>query len=339
MSDLMITKRTATASRWDGLAERVLGGAELGVEEALQVLGCPDLELLELLAAAYRVPIPLFRQPGTAALPDQRQERPVLGDCGYCSQSKDSTADIPKYNLVTREELMAGARAAAQRRARTYCIVLSGRAPSARELDVITEVVPQIRAELGLRICASLGLSTREQVQRLKDCGVNRINHNLNTSERFHQQICSTHSYEDRLATLRRSAKRAWRSARAESLEWGEAPQDVVDMGTGPSTGGSQLDSRQFPPAISGTALADARPPTPRYCLKVLAMFRLTNPDREIRIAAGREQHLRSLQPLGLYAANSIFVGDYLTTAGQPAADDYRMIEDLGFEIIDSGSA
>ena len=339
MSDLTITKQTTTASRWDGLAERVLDGAALGVEEALQVLRCPDQELLELLAAAYRVRHRYFGNQVRLHFLINAKSGLCSEDCGYCSQSKESTADIPKYNLVTREELMAGARAAAQRRARTYCIVLSGRTPRERELDVITEVVPQIKAELGLRICASLGLLNREQVQRLKDCGVNRINHNLNTSKRFHRQICSTHSYEDRLATLAAVREAGLEICAGGIVGMGETPQDVVDM----ALALRQVEANSIPVnfllPISGTALADAPPPTPRYCLKVLAMFRLTNPDREIRIAAGREQHLRSLQPLGLFAANSIFVGDYLTTTGQPAADDYRMIEDLGFEIIDSRSA
>ena len=114
----------------------------------------------------------------------------------------------------------------------------------------------------------------------------------------------------------------------------GEARQDVVDMACTLRDLGVQSIPVNFLNAIEGTPLARQSDLNPRYCLKVLAMFRLVNPNREIRIAGGRELHLGSLQPLALYAANSIFVGDYLTTSGQAPEADYQMIRDLGFEVV-----
>ncbi len=110
-----------------------------------------------------------------------------------------SKAEIARYNLLTADEVFEGARTAAERKAKTYCAVISGRAPSDRELDALGQVVPRVKAAFGLKICFSVGLLSLEQARRLKACGVDRINHNLNTSERFYPSICTTHSYQDRL--------------------------------------------------------------------------------------------------------------------------------------------
>jgi biotin synthase len=177
-------------------------------------------------------------------------------------------------------------------------------------------------------------LLTPQQARELKACGVDRVNHNLNTSERFYGEICTTHTYADRVATLRAVRDAGIELCSGGIIGMGEAPRDVVEM----AFALRDLDVESIPVnflhAINGTPLACHKDLTPRYCLKVLAMLRLVNPDREIRIAGGRELHLGSLQALGLYAANSIFVGDYLTTKGQLPEADFQMIHDLGFEIV-----
>ena len=160
------------------------------------------------------------------------------------------------------------------------------------------------------------------------------MNHNLNTSERHYGEICSTHTYQDRVDTLRGSPHRpAWSCARAASSAWAKQDADVVDMAFALRELAAESIPVNFLNPIDGTPLAGRRELNPRYCLKVLAMFRFANPTSEIRISGGRELHLGSLQPLGLYPANSIFVGDYLTTKGQAPEADYKMIEELGFEI------
>jgi biotin synthase len=117
----------------------------------------------------------------------------------------------------------------------------------------------------------------------------------------------------------------------------GEEDEDVVELALRVGRLQAEAVPVNFLLPIEGTPVAHASRLDPRYCLKVLALFRLANPRGELRIAAGREVHLRSLQPLGLYAANSIFVGDYLTEQGQPPQQDYQMIEDLGFEMVLEG--
>ncbi len=222
---------------------------------------------------------------------------------------------------------------AAERNAKTYCIVISARGPSQREMDAVTAIVPQIKSQYDLKICACLGLLTSDQAQRLKACGVDRVNHNLNTSEGHYGEICTTHTYQDRVTTLRNVREAGMELCSGGIVGMGEEDRDVVDMAFALRDLGVESIPVNFLNPIDGTPLAGVRQLNPRYCLKVLAMFRFANPNREIRISGGRELHLGSLQPLGLYPANSIFVGDYLTTKGQAPEADYKMIEELGFEI------
>ena len=320
-------------NRFSSLASQVLGGHQLSRDEALAVVRCPDDELLDLLSAAYRVRRHFFGNRVQLYLLMNAKSGLCPEDCSYCSQSKVSGADIPRYNLLDEKTLLDGARVAAENRAKTYCIVISARGPSDREMNAVTQIVPRIKAQYDLKICACLGLLTAEQARQLKACGVDRVNHNLNTSEAFYAEVCSTHTYDDRVNTLAAARDAGLELCSGGILGMGERDEDVVDMAL--ELRRQKVDSIpvNFLNPIEGTPLESRHDLKPRYCLKVLAMFRLTNPDCEIRIAGGREMHLRSLQPLGLYAANSIFVGDYLTTKGQPPEADFQMLEDLGFEV------
>jgi biotin synthase len=244
-----------------------------------------------------------------------------------------SEAEIPRYNLLNREKLLAGAAAAAERQAKTYCIVISARGPNEREMRAVETIVPEIKAAYGLDICACLGLLTDDQAQRLAACGVDRVNHNLNTGGRFYGEICTTHTYQDRVETLKAVRRAGMELCSGGIVGLGEQPGDLVDMALELRELGVESIPVNFLNPIDGTPLAGKSDLTPQYCLKVLAMFRLMNPTSELRIAGGRELHLRSLQALGLYAANSMFVGDYLTTQGQTPEADYAMIRDLGFEV------
>jgi biotin synthase len=319
---------------WKGLAARVLDGCRVSADEALAILRSRDDELLDVLSAAWtirrhyfgnRVQLYFLVSAKTGLCPE---------DCGYCSQSKVSSADIPHHNILSAEKLLDGARAAAERQAKTYCIVISARGPSNREMEAITTIVPRIKSQFNLKICACLGLLTPEQAAQLKSCGVDRVNHNLNTSEDYYGQICTTHSYADRLATLQAVRSAGMELCSGGIIGMGEADADVVRMAFALRELAVESLPVNFLNPIAGTPLAGVRRLNPRYCLKALAMFRFVNPSSEIRIAGGREMHLGSMQAMGLYPANSIFVGDYLTTKGQAPASDYKMIEELGFEIV-----
>lgn len=319
--------------RWQDLADRVLAGEPTGRAEALAVLEAPDEELLDLLAAAYRVRRRWFGTTVQLYFLMNAKSGLCPEDCHYCSQSKVSEAEIPRYNLLSREKLLDGARVAQERNSKTYCIVISARGPSERELRAVEEIVPEIKARYGLQVCACLGLLTPEQAARLRACGVDKVNHNLNTSEQFYSQICTTHTFADRLSTLRAVRDAGMALCSGGILGMGESAEDVVDMALTLRELGVESIPVNFLNAIDGTPLEGRRDLTPRYCLKALAMFRFTNPASEIRIAGGRELWLGQLQALGLYAANSLFVGDYLTTKGQAPEADYQLIEQLGFTV------
>ncbi len=327
---------TRDARCWHELAERVLDGHRLTEGEALTVLAAPDDEVLDLLAAAFRVRRRYFGRTVQLYFLMNAKSGLCPEDCHYCSQSKESTADIPRYNILNREQLLAGAAAAAERNAKTYCIVISARGPNEREMAAVETIVPEIKEKYGLDICACLGLLTPEQADRLAACGVNRVNHNLNTSGEHYAEICTTHTYQDRLNTLRAVRTSGMELCSGGIVGMGERPRDVVSMAFELRELGVESIPVNFLNPIEGTPLAGPSELTPNYCLKVLCMFRLANPSSELRIAGGRELHLRSLQPLGLYPANSIFVGDYLTTKGQLPEADYAMIRDMGFEVTGS---
>ena len=324
---------------WHELAARVLAGEALAPDEAEAVLDCPDDQLLDLLAAVYRVRRRWFSNQVQLYFLMNAKSGLCPEDCAYCSQSRISEAEIPRYNLLSRDKLLDGARLAAEQNARTYCIVISARGPNEREMKAVTTIVPEIKQRYPLKICACLGLLTPEQARRLKACGVDRVNHNLNTGESFYGEICTTHTFADRVATLRAVRDAGIELCSGGIIGMGEQRRDLVEMAF--ALRDLQVESipLNFLNPIDGTPLAGRRELNPRYCLKVLAMFRFVNPMSELRIAGGRELHLGSMQALGLYAANSLFVGDYLTTKGQPPEADFQMIRDLGFEIVRNAEA
>ncbi|TWT41637.1 biotin synthase BioB [Botrimarina hoheduenensis] len=339
VADSSTNSPVAASQVWSSLADRVLAGLPITEAEALAVLACPDNELLSLLDAAYRVRRKHFGNRVQLYFLMNAKSGLCPEDCSYCSQSKISKAEIPKYNLLDRERLLEGARIAAEQGACTYCIVISARGPNEREISAVEAIVPEIKRQHDLKICACLGLLSDEQAQRLSNAGVDRVNHNVNTGGTYYSKICTTHTHEDRVATLRSVRDAGMEMCSGGIVGMGEQPADLVEMAFLLRDLGVHSIPVNFLNAIDGTPLAGRSDLDPRYCLKVLAMFRLANPDREIRIAGGREIHLRSLQPLGLYAANSLFVGDYLTTKGQAPQADYDMLTDLGFEVVMTGEA
>jgi biotin synthase len=327
------------AGRWHALAERVLSGGELDRAEARAVLDSDDAELLDVMAAAWRVRHRHFGTTVQLFFLMNAKSGLCPEDCGYCSQSKVSEAEIPRYNLLSEPKLLDAARIAAERQSKTFCIVISARGPTQREIDFVCQVTPKIKAAHDLNVCACLGLLTPEQARQLAAAGVDKVNHNLNTSERHYGEVCTTHTYADRMATLAACRAAGLALCSGGIMGMGESPDDLVDMAFALREMRVESIPLNFLNAIDGTPLEGSNRLTPRDCLRGLAMMRLVNPAAEIRIAGGRELHLGSLQALGLYAANSIFVGDYLTTKGQLPEADYKMIEELGFTITRGAEA
>lgn len=322
-----------SALQWNELAGQAIHKQSLSLDQAMQVLLAEDSELLPLLHAAYKVRHHFYGNKVKLNMIINAKSGLCPEDCGYCSQSIVSTAPVSKYSLLDKETLLAGAREAMNRQAGTYCIVASGRGPSRRELDQVVEAVREIRETMPLKICACLGLLQEDQARRLAEAGVHRYNHNLNTSSEHYASITTTHTYEQRISTIEQVKSSGMSPCSGVIIGMGETDEQIVEM----AYALHELDADSIPVnflnPIPGTPLAGQQRTNARKALKVLALLRFICPDKEIRVAGGRELNLRTLQPLALYAANSIFVGDYLTTPGQEAALDYQMIEDLGFEI------
>ena len=321
----------------DRLADAALAGETLSRDDAKAVLAASDEDLLGLLHAAFRVRRAHFGTRVQLYYLKNAKSGLCPEDCRYCSQGRDSAADIEKYPMLSADRLLAGAADAAAAGAKTYCIVASGRGPSNREVKHVADVAARIKQEHGLHICACLGLLKEGQAEVLKAGGVDRINHNLNTGRGNHDHVVTTHTYDDRLGTLKKARDAGLELCSGLIVGMGESADDLVDAALELRELRAESVPVNFLHAIDGTTFEKRRELDPRYCLKVLAAYRFLLPTAEIRVAGGREVNLRSLQPLALYAANSLFVSDYLTTAGQPASDDHKMIEDLGFEVVVSG--
>ena len=320
-----------TAPNWNALADQALAGEMIARDDALAVLRAPDDALLDQLAAAYRVRRHFWGNRVRLHFLLNAQSGLCPEDCGYCSQSKVSAAEIDKYPMLARERILDAADRAARLKAGTFCMVISGRSPGGRVFEKVLDAVREVRARHDLKICACLGLLTPEQAVALKEAGVAQVNHNLNTSAAHTPNVVSTHTFEDRVATVEHVKAAGLKTCSGGIIGLGETDDDVVDLALSLRA----LEVRSVPVnfliPIPGTPMADVRGLDPRRCLRVLALDRFLQPSQEIRIAGGREVHLRALQPMGLYPANSIFIGDYLTTQGAAVKADLEMIRDAGF--------
>ncbi|OIJ13064.1 biotin synthase BioB [Anaerobacillus alkalilacustris] len=318
---------------WETLAEKALQGELLTLEEASHVLTAPDEELLHILQAAYKVRKHYYSNKVKLNMIMNAKSGNCSEDCGYCSQSSKSSAEVESYKLLDKDLIVKGAYEAMERKVGTYCIVASGRGPTNREIDQVIEAVKEIKNTTPLKICTCLGILSDDKAKKLKEAGVDRYNHNLNTSEAHHINITTTHTYSDRIETLENIKRAGISPCSGCIIGMGETHADIYNTAVELRNIDADSIPVNFLHPIEGTKLESLNELNPRFCLKVLALFRFINPSKEIRISGGREVNLRSLQVLGLYAANSLFVGDYLTTDGQEFHSDHQMIEDLGFEI------
>jgi biotin synthase len=334
-----VTSALAQAGSYRPLAERAVRDEPLTRAEALAVLTSPDADLVAVLWAAFAARARFFGRRVKVCVLQNARSGLCPEDCGYCSQSAVSTADIARYRLLPVDELLGAARRAAARGARRYCMVTSARGPSDGDIAHFARAARTIRAELpALELCVSLGLMDEAQARRLRDAGVDFVNHNLNTSRRFYPSICSTHTYDDRLATVANATRAGLSACSGVIMGMGETHDDLADVAAELRRIRVTSLPVNFLHPIEGTPLGDRRPSPATDCLRALALFRLTNPRAEIRAAGGRERCLGAAQGLALWPANSIFVEGYLTTPGQHHDDALQMIRALGFEIEDGGA-
>lgn len=323
------------ATDFHDLAAKSLRGEVLSREEARQILCASDDELQSLLNATLVVREKYFGRRVKLCVLLNAQSGICPEDCGYCSQSKVSQAPVAKYKLLPEAQIIENAKLAADTGARRFCIVIAARGPQQRDIDHLSSAVRAIKdseATQHLEICTSLGLMNGEQCRQLKAAGVDYVNHNLNTGEHHYEKICSTHTYADRVRTLNHIQAAGLKTCSGGIVGLGENLDDIIDMGMALREMEIESIPVNFLLAIKGTRLENRPAVETAHALKVLCLMRLLNPDKEVRVSAGREG-LGEQQALALYAANSLFVDGYLTTAGENHEAVKAWIEAAGFAI------
>ncbi|MFD9595144.1 biotin synthase BioB [Kitasatospora sp. NPDC059973] len=324
----------------DTLTAKGLRGEIPTREEALAVLATTDDELLDVVAAAGRVRRQWFGRRVKLNYLVNLKSGLCPEDCSYCSQRLGSKAEILKYTWLKPDQAAEAAKAGVAGGAKRVCLVASGRGPTDRDIDRVADTISAIKdADPAVEICACLGLLSDNQAERLRAAGADAYNHNLNTSEGTYGDITTTHTYADRVDTVQKAHGAGLSACSGLIAGMGESDGDLVDVVFALRELGSDSVPVNFLIPFEGTPLAKEWNLTPQRCLRILAMVRFVCPDVEVRIAGGREVHLRSLQPLGLHIANSIFLGDYLTSEGQAGQADLDMIKDAGFEVEGAGEA
>lgn len=309
-------------------------GQAISLELCKSILTSKKLEILPLLNTAFKLRQKYWGNEVTVHILNNVQNGLCSEDCHYCVQSKFSEADIKTYPMKPDEEIMKEAQRAYESGAFRYCMVFSGAGQNSQRIEHLACLVKKIKSVYPLEVCVSPGFITEDHAYILKKAGLDRINHNINTSENFYKKICTTHNFSDRMQTLRSAAKAGLDICSGVIIGMGESIEDVVDVAL---TLRSLKNVKSIPVnfflSASGITLTETQTLTPDFCLRVLCLFRVLNPSAEIRMAAGREHHLRGLEALGLFAANSLFIDGYLNVKGQNRLKTLEMIRDAGFTI------
>lgn len=305
-------------------------------DEVLDVARLPLDDLPDLVALAHRVR--LAHQGAAVELESliNAKSGACAEDCAFCSQSAHFETDVDVFPFLDLDEVVGAARDTKAAGATQFCIVVAVRGPSERLMDRVIEAVDAVHEETGLEVACSLGLLDRPQAERLAEHGVRRYNHNLEAPRAVFPRICTTHSYDDRVATALLAKETGMELCCGGIMGMGESLEQRVDF----AFELAELEPCEVPVNFldprPGTPLADVRPLTAREALQSIALFRLVMPSAWIRLAGGRELVLGELQAMGLYAgANALIVGNYLTTTGRDASDDVALLESLGMPVAD----
>jgi biotin synthase len=333
---------TASISTSHGLDERHARFVAMGIadeaisrDEARSLLtGDPREDLWPLVHAAGLVRRHYFGELVRVHRLNNVKSGACPEDCGYCGQSKDSEAPIRAYKLQSKESILAEAAQAKASGAFRYCMALAGTGPTEAEIDHMADCIAEVKSRFGLETCLSAGLMDESKARRLKAAGLDRLNHNLNTSESMYPEICTTHTYAQRVETLHAAKAAGLGVCSGIIVGMRETGEDALETAFALRQLRAESIPVNFLLPIEGNRLRrdlhDGAPLTPAVCLRILCVFRLVNPSAELRMAAGREQHLRSLQAAALEPANSLFVDGYLLTKGSGVESAMRLILDAG---------
>ncbi len=298
-----------------------------------KVLDSPQIDLIDLLAAAFRIRKRYFGKEVLIHILNNAQNGLCPEDCRYCVQSKSAKANVETYPLKNDREILQEAKVAFESGAYRYCIVLSGRKVSGQVIERLAQVVRKVKSKFPLKTCLSAGFVEAKDLKILRQAGLDRLNHNLNTSEKFYKKICTTHEFANRVDMVKRAHDAGVSVCSGVIIGMGERLDDIIDVALDLKRLKIESIPINFLLPIPGVRLPQPKGLSAEFCLRVLCLFRFLNPKAEIRMAAGREKYLGALQPLGLYAANSLFLDGYLNAQGASRFETLRMIRDAGFSI------
>jgi biotin synthase len=313
-----------------GLARRVIGGGDVTRDEARQLFRVEGEAVYDLLYAAHKVRRHFHGDRVTFCSIIASKFGNCSEDCKFCAQSAFYDTGITPHPMMSPAEVKSACADAKANGASAFGLVNSGRGPTRHDWQRVKDAVRAIKEVDGLCHCATLGELTAEQARELKELGIRRINHNLETAREFFPQIVSTHTWEDRVRTLH--------LARAAGLElccggifgMGETVEDRVSLAFSLKELNPHVVPLNFLYPIPGTPLADVDPLRPLEILAIIATMRLILPKQDLKVAGGREKNLRDLQSWIFYAgATSALIGNYLATLGRPHREDLQMIADL----------
>lgn len=313
------------------LAERIIDGEMLTGEDALRLAAVDGIDRYALFLAASRVKKHFVGNSVSLCSIINAKSGRCPENCAFCAQSAHHSSDVPVYPLVDEESLVAGAAAAEKNGSICYGIVTSGTSISkGEELERICRALRRIRQETGIKPSCSLGIIDRETASALSAAGATTYHHNLETARSFFPQICSTHDYEEDVATVRAVKEAGMTVCCGGIFGMGESAAQRIELALTLRELAVDSVPLNFLNPIDGTRLAGVSCITPQECLVTIALYRLLLPDRKITVCGGREKNLRDLQSWMFFAgASGTMIGNYLTTTGRSSEDDWQMLQDL----------
>lgn len=323
--------------RYLRLAEEVIQGKAISLSEAISLIQTADENTFELLAAAEKIRNAFKGKRVKLCAIINAKSGKCSENCSFCAQSAHHKTEVQTYPLLPAEKIIAAARSAEKdTRATCFSIVTSGKSiKSSGEIESIGAALKTIRNETGLNRCVSLGTLSRENIESLKAQGLKRLHHNLETAESFFEKVCTTHTYRERLETIKLAKQASLEVCSGGIFGLGETLEQRVEL----AFALRELNVESVPinilnPVAGTPAAENYKPMTPLEVLRLVATYRFVLPKADIGVFGGRERALRELQPLMFVAgANVTLIGDYLTTKGQAPEKDLQMISDLGLEI------
>lgn len=314
------------------LGEKILNGHTISAEEALALITVEGTDIPLLAAYANKIRERFAGQTVDMCGIISARSGMCSEDCKFCSQSVHHQTNAPVYPLLEPETILAAAKQAEAQGAKRASIVTSGKGmDNDPQFPAIITAIQAIHRETSLKICANLGTITPDQAKQLAAAGVKRYAHNIETSSRFYPEICTTHPFEERLATIKAAKAADLELCTGGIMGLGETWEDRVEMALTLRDIGVHSVPINILNPIKGTALEGVVPPTPLDCIKTFAIFRFILPAAVIRPAGGREINMRDMQgALMLAGANGLIIGNYLTFTGRNTPADFTMVEDAG---------